>query len=45
MWDVLLFKCCSYWLVNKAALAYGGQNIARLEETERESMQSQKDAM
>ncbi len=47
MWDVLLYMCCFYWLMNKAVLANGLESKARQEiqaEIARDSRLSQGDA-
>ena len=38
MWDILLYMCCFYWLMNKAVLAY---SRAEYSQTGREKEQAE----
>ena len=31
VWDAILYLCCFYWLMNKAALAYGRAEYSQAE--------------
>ena len=43
MWDVFLYICCLYWLMNKAALTYGRAKYRQAErDIEREQAESRR---